>query len=110
MEMNFGGPVWHASGGGPTEAISRELARMALRGVGDASLGEWTEVGRRVGGRVIVHIRRRLSRAEEPLVNTLRDIRGTPEERERLTCLVQAAPHLAPYFGIRASHGGGGDG
>jgi hypothetical protein len=83
--------------------ISRELARLALRDVGDASLGEWTEVGGRLrDGRVIVHVRRRLSKLEEPLVNKLRDIRETPEERERLTCLVQAAPHLAPMFGLRA--------
>lgn len=75
---------------------------MALRDVGDASLGEWTEVGGRVrGGRIIVHVRRRLSKLEEPLVNHLRDIRDTPEEQERLQCLVQAAPHLASMFGLR---------
>lgn len=95
--------MWHASGGGPDEGTSWGLARQALQGVGDASLGEWTERGNRVrGGRIIVHMRRRLSRAEEPLVNQLRDIRGTPEEQERLTQLVRAAPHLSAAFGLRS--------
>lgn len=101
--MGFGGPVWHASGGGPDEATSLALARQALDGVGDSMLGEWVERGNRVrGGRIVVHVRRRMSRTEEPLVNQLRDIRGTAEERERLTCLVEAAPHLAGPLGLEA--------
>lgn len=90
MEAGFGGPVWHASASGGTYAVSELLARRALAGVGDASLGEWVEMGR--GS--IVHVRRRLTPAEAARVNPLRDVRGTPEETLRLHQLAKDAPHL----------------
>lgn len=68
------------------------MADRALRGVGDAQVGEWREHGRNG----VVHIRRRLTETERGLAGGLvvRDVRGTPEERERLRSLLRAAPHL----------------
>ena len=48
-----------------------------LRGVGDASLGQWADSRPKA-----LHLRRRLS-ADEAKGWTLRDIRHTPEARER---------------------------
>lgn len=70
---------------------SRSIARQALLGVGDVSLGEWIEEG----ARGIVHVRRRLSHVEQETFGiTVRDIRGTQEERKRLEALFYDAPHL----------------
>lgn len=67
------------------------MAEVALRDVGDPSLGEWREPGRRA-----MHIRRRLTDAERALAGGLnvRDIRGTNEERQRFSRLLLDAPHL----------------
>lgn len=73
-----------------------ELASRALAGVGSPSLGQWVE-----RSEAAVHIRRRLSAREAALVNPLRDVRGTPEERERLTRLLADAPHLGPVLRSR---------
>lgn len=86
--MGFGGPVWHASAVGGNRAHSEAMARRALIGVGDALLGEWVEYGK------AVHVRRRLSPREAMLVGEVRDIRGTPEEAQRLDALYRAAPYL----------------
>jgi len=80
--------VWHASAMTRNSASARALATLALKGVGDASLGEWWEHGK------AMHLRRRLSRREAVLVNQVRDIRGTPEESERLAVLLADAPYL----------------
>jgi hypothetical protein len=75
--MRFGGPVWHACAL-PQRMVGREFieqtVRLALMGVGDASLGEWrewTEVAvdswRRAQRDCVVaayRIRRRLAEAE----------------------------------------------
>ncbi len=90
--MNFGGPVWHASVAKAGLAFPRKLedmARRALEGVGDASLGEWRE--QRPDGRC-VHVRRRLSTAEAKLIRDPRDIRGTVEESERLAAVMRFLP------------------
>lgn len=94
--MDLGGPVWHASGRGKTEAESKRLARSALSGVGDASLGEWFEKGHNG----IVHLRRRLSVDEQEAfgVTEVRDIRGTEEERIRLAVVMDARPQLRGVF------------
>lgn len=75
---------------------SRTIARQALAGVGDASLGEWIETS--PAG--IVHVRRRLSHEEQTAsgIACARDIRGTLEERERVLRLVADAPYLAGMF------------
>lgn len=86
--MNFGGPVWHASGCGWSDIESQTIALSALRGVGDASLGEWRERG----SRGIYHVRRRLTDAERVTVGDVRDIRGTPEEAQRMGALFAALP------------------
>lgn len=89
--MGLGGPVWHASGSAGSESLAWAMAERALRGVGDAALGEWRE-----RGRIAVHIRRRLTDAERQAAGGLqvRDIRGTPEERQRLVRLVREQPQL----------------
>lgn len=93
--MNFGGPVWHASGRGKDVLTSRWLAMRALEGCGSALLGQWVE-DRRPGG--VVHVRRRLTPAEAAHVNELRDIRGTPEERERLSAIACVVPPALQSF------------
>jgi hypothetical protein len=94
--LGLGGPVWHASGNGGKVNLSRRIARQALAGVGDARLGEWEEIGTRE----IVHVRRRLSVEEQEVFGlpTARDIRGSEEERSRLSALLAAAPYLAGAF------------
>jgi hypothetical protein len=90
---NFGGPVWHASGCGRTLAQSKQICVDALRGAGDASLGEWHNAGERVG---IWHILRRLSDDERKQfeVPDPYDIRGTDEERSRIACVLAEAPYV----------------
>ncbi len=70
------------------------LCRDALTDVGDADLGEWWERGSKPG---LVHLRRRLSAAEQALTGDVRDIRGMPEERIRMAVLLRDAPHLKSY-------------
>lgn len=98
--MRLGGPVWHASARGASESLSWALAERALRGVGDASLGEWRETGHRG----IVHLRRRLTDGERSRAGSrgrleVRDIRGTEEEQQRLKRLVRESPHLQEALG-----------
>lgn len=92
MERGFGGPVWHAS-----VRINENLgaawlhAERALLSVGDAALGEWREQTD-----YTVQLRRRLSVQEQIRHGiTLRDIRGSEEERNRLTVLFDALPPQA---------------
>jgi hypothetical protein len=83
--------VWHASAVGlPGWPIGPEtlerFARDALAGVGDASLGEWTEwTG------YAFHVRRRLSDEEQEPIGEAVDIRGTPEALARLRPVVEYA-------------------
>jgi hypothetical protein len=95
MELKLGGPVWHASASARSQSLAWQLALTALRGVGEASLGEWREVGERA-----VHVRRRLTDEERALAGGLevRDIRGTGEEAIRLETLIAEAPHLARFL------------
>ncbi len=77
--------------------ISEPRAFKALEGVGDASLGEWVERTPKA-----VHVRRRISEAEQLVIGEVRDIRGTEECSSRLEILFAAAPHLkkfAPLIG-----------
>jgi hypothetical protein len=78
--------VWHASvspiGNRPTPQNTArlfEVAKMALRDVGAATLGEWREVGEKA-----VHLRRRLSLEEAAPIGEARDLRGSTEARRRL--------------------------
>jgi hypothetical protein len=101
--MNFGGPVWHASGRG-THGDGRQIALAALEGVGDERLGQWEEKGR--GG--VWHVRRRLSDEEQRVVGDALDVRGTPEEEARLHALLKAvAPELRlQIINMRLGRGG----
>lgn len=69
------------------------MCRDGLRGVGDASLGEWLQDGIKDG---VVHLLRRLGAAEqiEFAVPQPVDIRGTDEEHERIASVYSEAPHL----------------
>lgn len=69
------------------------MCRDGLRGVGDASLGEWLQDGTKDG---VVHLLRRLSAAEqiEFAVPQPFDIRGTAEERDRIASVYSEAPYL----------------
>ena len=79
MDMNLGGPVWHASvAGSIIKAVLWREAERQLAGVGDASLGEWRETGG-----VAVHLRRRLSGREQRAVGPVVDIRRSDEARMR---------------------------
>jgi hypothetical protein len=79
MDMNLGGPVWHASvAGSLIKAVLWQEAERQLAVVGDASLGEWREVGDRA-----VHLRRRLSEREQRHVGPVVDIRRSDEARTR---------------------------
>lgn len=96
MDMGYGGPVWHASAastgallGLGTEFLERK-AREALEGVGDASLGEWTEwTG------VAFHVRRRLTEEEQSLVGPVVDVRGTEEAQRRMKAAWLDLPEVA---------------
>lgn len=57
------------------------VAEAQLHGVGDASLGEWREVGQ-----VAIHLRRRLTAREmrDGRIEGVCDVRGTPEFTERI--------------------------
>jgi hypothetical protein len=84
--MNLGGPVWHASAA-PLPGIRlpvdllQAAALLALKGVGDARLGEW-EWHEWTGS--AYHVRRRLNEDEQRSVGAAIDIRGTPEEAVRM--------------------------
>lgn len=83
--------MWHASvattGMIPFVSAMGTLARRALDGVGDPSLGEWSEWTGRA-----YHLRRRLSAAEAEQVGEVVDIRGTHEADLRL----MPVAHLLP--------------
>jgi hypothetical protein len=93
VEENFGGPVWHASGCGRTIGDSRAICRNGLVGVGDARAGEWDFAGEKPD---VIHVIRRLSRAERSLfgVPDPYDIRGTAEEHRRIQAVYDEAPYL----------------
>lgn len=75
--MNFGGPVWHVSIRHRDIEMAKKIAYAELDGVGDATLGEWTDFY------TAFHLRRRLSRSEQELVGPILDIRGTSEAWRR---------------------------
>ena len=91
--------MWHASGRGHKRYDSLVIVRSALRGVGDASLGEWLEDSDTGSG--VVHLRRRLSREEQEAFNIGEpiDIRGTDRERELVQKVLEEAPHLRGILG-----------
>lgn len=77
----------------------RRAAEEVLAGVGNATLGQWEEWNAAAG---VLHLKRRLSAAEQELVGEPRDIRGTPEEREIMQRLARELPperrRLLPVF------------
>jgi hypothetical protein len=90
--MNLGGPVWHASVCSHDMKVSQEelerSARKALKDVGDASLGEWTELNLPK----FLHIRRRLSLKEQSSIGPVVDIRGTQEAINRVNAIWLGIP------------------
>jgi hypothetical protein len=97
MDLNLGGPVWHASAASHWTATGRVLERDGLRkramqaldGVGAKELGQWEEWTGRA-----FHVRRRLSAEEEKITGPIKDIRGTKEALERVERVLAAAPFL----------------
>lgn len=86
------GPVWHASAaaapGIPLRPeVLRAAALLAIKGVGDARVGEWEEY---TG--YAFHIRRRLNAVEQRAVGEVIDIRGTPEADRRLAVVKRWLP------------------
>ena len=75
--------MWHASISDPRRQTSAaglfDRALDELDGVGDATLGEWREVGD-----IAVHVRRRLSAEEQATVGPVADIRGSWEATKRI--------------------------
>lgn len=69
-----------------------EIADQELRGVGDATLGEWHEVGD-----IAVHLRRRLTDKEMQFagIDTVVDVRGTDECTKRIR---RMRPFLPPQL------------
>lgn len=66
-----------------------KAALASLDGVGDASLGEWTEY------RGAIHIRRRLSIREQiEACLQMIDLRGTKEAAARISKIVQVVPSV----------------
>lgn len=93
--MELGGPVWHisvASRGLPHgRALLEHQAESELAGVGDARLGEWREFTGRA-----LHLRRRLSVAEQAQIGDVMDIRHTAEARARVGRLPARLRSLLP--------------
>ena len=74
--------MWHASVSTSGQAHYRALeraARSALRGVGDATAGEWVTRTEDNKGKRFVHLRRRLTGPEARIAGDVRDVRGTAE-------------------------------
>lgn len=71
----------------PSEQFLRASALDALRGVGNATLGQWEEwTGR------FYHIKRRLTFDEQPKVGNTLDVRGTPEALKRRMAVQRYLP------------------
>lgn len=75
-------------------ADSKRICHDALRGAGDAALGEWEGV---LGRPDIWHVQRRLTdlEREQFSVPAPYDIRGTDEEHARIQAVLAEAPQLA---------------
>ena len=57
------------------------FARRALKGVGDAQLGEWVN-RRQDASKKFLHIRRRLTEEEAEIIGPVIDVRGTARHEE----------------------------
>jgi hypothetical protein len=87
--------VWHASVSPRYTAVSTILpllwtiAEGELHGVGDATRGEWREVGD-----MAVHLRRRLTDREMryAAIEAVVDVRGTDEYERRIAAMVPFLP------------------
>lgn len=114
MLLDFGGPVWHASGNSrmrfpphlhdklsknAQDQQSMHIAIAALRDVGDPELGEWIEEGGPgPSGATIWHIRRRLSMKEQAdrRIDVI-DMRDTEDGNIRLRKLFTYQPELKAH-------------
>ena len=86
--------MWHISINAPSPDDAERLAFRHLRGVGDASLGEWQQAIPHDDGRAVFHLRRRLSAAESAKVGPIRDVRGTPEQGRRAARISQITGYI----------------
>ena len=76
------------------------LAKDAIRGVGDATLGEWRGGPGSGPDDKAVHIRRRLTAAEWGDRPWGTDYRGTPECRERIEKVIRETPYLPESYAV----------
>lgn len=60
------------------------MVNRVLTGVGDPALGEWVQK------ETALHVRRRLSAREMPMVGPVMDIRRTPEAWDRFMAIPEA--------------------
>ena len=86
--QGYGGPVWHASIGGPglSARARRRLAHKALAGVGDLA-HQWEE-----DRPMAYHVRRRLTPEEAQRTGPVVDLRSTEEGRARYERMLPELP------------------
>ena len=85
IEMNYGGPVWHASCASLSmshDNLEIRVRTHLLTGLGEHRLGEWVQ-RRETNGIRVVHIWRRMTRSEENVVGPLKDLRNTRQQINR---------------------------
>ncbi len=92
--------MWHASAAPlPGAKHSKEslavIAKWALSGVGNP-LREWREWTGRA-----YHIRRRLTAEEQERVGQVKDLRGTPEAKERFQSMEMVLPEAARMMAVK---------
>lgn len=78
------------------DETSFEIARNALKGVGDVGLGEWQERGEKA-----VHVRRRLSATEQEVIGDMCDLRGTDEGQKRFERALRWMPSFVVDYARR---------
>lgn len=78
----------------------REIALMALEGVGDEVAGQWEEYTGRA-----FHIRRRLTNEEQEPIGPAVDIRGTQEAQNRINAIRIVRPYLPAEILMAELHG-----
>jgi hypothetical protein len=80
---------------GTIPSLCFEIAERELRGVGDATLGEWREIGD-----TAVHLRRRLTPREERQgrIGGVCDVRGTEEFTHRIRAMRPFLPPQMRHF------------
>jgi len=85
--------VWHVSVRSDSLRKSKSICRKFLNGVGDSRY-EWSESGG------AYHIRRRMTKSEQLIAGSPKDIRNTTEQIERINALPEDIRTLAESHGL----------